>query len=97
MAAKDHIRKEKLNEAISGLSMAASAMNHHNYALRGGTFPPPTLTQSHVNNNTIGGVSISEVFDFPMKYVTPNSGAGDKVSGYDTSSDDKDDVDDAIT
>jgi hypothetical protein len=28
--------------------------------------------------------------------VRPNSGAGDKVSGYDTSSDDKDDVDDAI-
>ena len=41
-----------------------------------------------------------EVFDCPMKYVTPNSGAGDsKVSGYDTSSDDEDDAieDDAIT
>lgn len=39
-----------------------------------------------------------EVFvDCPMKYVTPNSGAGDnKVSGYDTSSDDEDE-DDAIT
>jgi hypothetical protein len=42
----------------------------------------------------------NEVFIHPMKYVMPNSGAGDsKVSGYDTSSDDKDDAieDDDIT
>jgi hypothetical protein len=41
-----------------------------------------------------------EVFVRPMKYVTPNSGAGDsKVSGYDTSFAGEDDVieDDAIT
>jgi hypothetical protein len=59
LAAKDQIRKEKLDKATSGLSMAASAMNHQNYALRGGTFPPPTPTQSHaVTDNTIGSVSI---------------------------------------
>jgi hypothetical protein len=41
-----------------------------------------------------------EVFVCPMKYVTRNSGGGNsQVSGYDTSSDDKDDAieDDVIT
>jgi hypothetical protein len=48
LAAKDQIRKEKIDKATSCLSMAASAMNHQNYALRGGTFPPPTPAQSHM-------------------------------------------------
>jgi hypothetical protein len=59
LAAKDLICKEKLDKATSRLSMAASAMNHQNYVLRGGTFPPPTPTQSHaVADNSIGSVSI---------------------------------------
>jgi hypothetical protein len=40
-----------------------------------------------------------KVFDCPMKYATPDSGAGgSKVSGYDTSSNDEDNAikDDAI-
>jgi hypothetical protein len=59
LAVKDQIQKEKLDEAASPLAMATSAMNHQNYALPGSTFPPPTPTQSHLNNNnTISGVSI---------------------------------------
>jgi hypothetical protein len=59
LAAKDLIRKEKLDKATSRLSMAASAMNHQNYALLGGTFPPPSRTQSHVvADKSIGSVSI---------------------------------------
>jgi hypothetical protein len=38
-----------------------------------------------------------EVFNCPMKFVMPNSGAGNKVSGYDTSSNNKDHIDNAIT
>jgi hypothetical protein len=44
LAAKDQIRKEKLNEATSCLLMVTSAMNHQSYALCGGTFPPPSPT-----------------------------------------------------
>jgi hypothetical protein len=58
LAAKDQILKEKLDKATSCLSMAASVMNHQNYALLGGTFSPPTPTQSHVvTDNSIGSVS----------------------------------------
>jgi hypothetical protein len=38
LAAKGELQKQKLDKATSRLSMAASAMNHQNYALRGGTF-----------------------------------------------------------
>ena len=59
MAMKEQVKKQKLDKATSRLSMAASAMNHQNYALRGGTFPPPTPTCSH--DVPIGGVSIARV------------------------------------
>jgi seryl-tRNA synthetase len=58
LVAKDQIRKEKVDKATSRLSMAASAMNHQNYALRVSTYPPSTPSQSHVvNDNTVGRVS----------------------------------------
>jgi hypothetical protein len=46
LTAKDQLRKQKLDKATSRLLMAASAMNHQNFALCGGTFPPPTPTKS---------------------------------------------------
>jgi hypothetical protein len=51
LAAKDLIRKEKLDKATSRLLMGGSAMNNQNYALPGGTFPAPKPAQSHVNDN----------------------------------------------
>jgi hypothetical protein len=48
LAMKEQMKKQKLDKATSRLSMAASAMNHQNYAQRGGwDFPPPTPTHSH--------------------------------------------------
>jgi hypothetical protein len=69
LATKERLHKEKLDKATSRLSMAASAMNHQNYALRGGTFPPPTPTQSY--HNSIGGVSIPAC-PFRCKIVNSN-------------------------
>jgi hypothetical protein len=51
----------------------------------------------HSLSNHIMTLDRYEIFDFPIKHVTPNSGAGDKVSGYDTSTDDEDNVEGAIT
>jgi hypothetical protein len=60
--------------------MAANAMNHQNYALCGGTFPPTTPTQSYHNyvpptpnqsyHNSIGSVSIRAARPFRFKNVT---------------------------
>jgi hypothetical protein len=47
LAMKEQMKKQKLDKATSRLSMVASAMNHQNYALCGGTFPPPTSTRNH--------------------------------------------------
>jgi hypothetical protein len=52
LAAKDQLHKEKLDKATSHLLMAASAMNHQNYALCGSTFPLPRSTQSYHNSIT---------------------------------------------
>ena len=56
LAIKEKMKKDKLDKATSRLSMAASAMNQQNFALRGGTFPPPTPTRTH--DVPIGGISI---------------------------------------
>ncbi len=67
LATKERLHKEKLDKATSRLSMAASAMNHQNYALRGGTFPPPTPT-----HNSIGSVSIRRACPFRCKIINYN-------------------------
>jgi hypothetical protein len=69
LASKDQLRKEKLDKASSRLTIAASTMNHQNYALRGGTFPPPTPTQTY--HKSVDGVSI-RACPFLCKNVNSN-------------------------
>jgi hypothetical protein len=69
--AKDQLQKQKLDKATSHLSMAASAIKHQNYVLRGGTFPLPTPTKSYHDN--IGGVSIRACPMSPSLPILTNS------------------------